>query len=173
MASKLLDINFKNYSPNYYESMVRFLNDLYKNVHKLLKQTLVMPETCNEALEDLIRDITSEFDGKVIQFTIRNQVSVSKHNKAASKQEKFDATYVPLLHFNVEKIRATAKTMIEKKLFEDDLTESYCRIRGMDIKFPNRSKKKDKEDAVDEDIPATAEREDDAEDGRDDSVSTV
>ena len=154
MTDQLLTINFKNFPPNYYESMVRFLNDLYKEVNRLLKQTLLMPRTCNEELEVLVRVITSEFDEKVIQFTIRNQVNVSKHTKVASRQEKFDATYVPLLHFNVEKVRATTKTLIEKRLFDEDLTDSYCRIRGMDIKFPNRGKKKKgKHEDLDEEAP--------------------
>ncbi|OHS97326.1 hypothetical protein TRFO_36477 [Tritrichomonas foetus] len=142
ILEKLLQIDFKKFPPNYYESIIKFVNDFYNELNKLLKQTLLLQNTTNDALEGLVKKITSEFDEKIINFTIANQVNDGKSHKGISRQDRFDATQAPKLHFYIDKFRTTVKTMVEKKLLSEELLDSFCRLRGTDVKLPSSRKKK-------------------------------
>lgn len=72
----MFQIDFKLFPPNYFESFVKF--EFYKMLNRLLKQTLEVSSSTNEALDSSVRKITSEFDKKVIDFTINNQVNHKK-----------------------------------------------------------------------------------------------
>lgn len=47
-------------------------------LNRLLKQTLEVSSSTKEVLDSSVRKITSEFDKKVIDFTINNQVNHKK-----------------------------------------------------------------------------------------------
>lgn len=151
IAEILLQIDFKLFPPNYYESFVKFVNEFYKMLNRLLKQTLEVPSSTNEALDGLVRKITSEFDKKVIDFTINNQVNQKSKHKGMSRQDKFDATYAPQLHFYIDKLRTLVKTLVEKKLLDDDILEGFCKLTGTDVKISSKNKKKKKKKEMIED----------------------
>lgn len=143
----LIKIDFKPFPHNYYESFIKFVNEFYKMLNRLLKQTLDVPDSSNDALEGLVRKITSEFDEEVINFTIANQINQKTKYK---RHEKFDATYAPQLHFNIDRLRALVKTLVEKGLLIKNILEDFCKLRGTDVKFPKKMKKKKKEMIEDE-----------------------
>ncbi|KAH0787021.1 hypothetical protein GPJ56_009019 [Histomonas meleagridis] len=129
----------------------KFLNEYYKSINKLLEMTMVLPNSTNEVLSELIKEITSTFDDYVIRFTIKNQMNDKKVMKGISRQEKFDANYAPKLHYIIDKVRSTTKNLIHKKLLDEELLETYCSLKGTEIKIPmNNRKKKGKEIEEDE-----------------------
>ena len=92
-------------------------------------------------------------DEKVINFTINNQINSKSKHKGMSRQDKFDATYAPQLHFYIDKLRTLAKTLVEKKLLDDDILEGFCKLKGTDVKLPSNKgkKKKKKMEAIEDD----------------------
>jgi hypothetical protein len=169
ICDELLEFNFKVFPATYYEAMIKFLNGYYQDTDRLLKQTLLIPDSVNEQLSDLVAQITSEFDSKVIQFTLANQLSSAKHSKSGSRQDKFDAVYVPKLYGRIDTVRATVRVLVEKKLLEEDIPDSFCRLRGTDVKLPASKKKKSREPEAEPEPQREAHQEE--EDAQEDSIA--
>lgn len=144
ITEELMKIDYTIFSASYYQSLFKFICKYYKLINILLKTVQANQHMANDGLSDLIRDITKNFDDKASQFSLKNQIKNEHHHKDAAKQDKFDSIYAPKLRFLIEKVRATVTIMIDKCVIDADISESFCKIRGTDVKLPASARHKKK-----------------------------
>lgn len=145
ITKNILEINFQFFPQTYYETIVKLLNEFYKTINKFLLMTLTLPESTNENLNELMKEITSNFDENNYQFISSiNEVKKIKKSKYVSIIEKFNATNIPMLCYIIDKVRSTTKTLVHKKLLDQEIIDNFCELKGLNVSIPKSNKKKSK-----------------------------
>ena len=140
VGSNLMDVDFTRFQIKYYEDIVKFIIEYLAVMNKLLKKVEEVPNSSNESLSNVIRYVTSEFGDKVAKFTLKSQNPAD--NEKNARQNDFDAKTAPKIIYNLEKLMVETSKLIDKKLLDPDIKDTFCHIKGTDVKMSSRSKKK-------------------------------
>lgn len=141
IGAKLMEVDYSQFNMKYYEEIVKFIKDYVKVINKLIKQTLDIPETASESLNELLSFSTSTFGDVAAKFLLKSQSSTEAAKNA--RQAEFDAKHAPLLIFELEKMLVGTSKLISKKCIED-ISGEFCRIRGAEVKVMHTQRKKKK-----------------------------
>lgn len=136
----LISVNYNFLQIRCYEEFVKHLKEYLHVVHTLLKKTSAYPSSGSDELNELVKFVTSSFGSEVSNFNIKTQGTFNREK--INKKEEIDSKHTHYIIYNLENIFVETEKLIKQDVIDPSIKESFCKIRGTDVRLKKSKKKK-------------------------------